>query len=394
MNAFIDLTGEEQLKELVVYTATLLAQEEPDFAEKCQTLIANGQATQVLSDLIGHSTKYYAGPKDIASVLNSIARLLCMLKPEETNAWVKMLANALTDASVEGHVAIRMKILGNLFNNLAPTSPARYDAYTALLKLASDSGNVSIVAGTFSKIDSWVSEWQIPVEQQRTLYETLHNITSQSKHSKLSSNFLTKLLECCDGEDAESIKASNTHAKKLIAVSLADQELFDMEAIISLKAVQRLKSEKCFELFSVFQQADLKAYQQWVGANASVVTELGLDTEDLLRKVRLLRLALVCAENAVVNYSTVADALAVEEDDVEMWIIDVIGAGLVEAKVDQMNSKILVSRSNATKFGQEDWEDLKSRLATWQKNLAACKRVMTTVKLQIDEAGKQARLGR
>jgi len=61
MNAFIDLTGEEQLKELVVYTATLLAQEEPDFAEKCQTLIANGQATQVLSDLIGHSTKpHYA----------------------------------------------------------------------------------------------------------------------------------------------------------------------------------------------------------------------------------------------------------------------------------------------------------------------------------------------
>eukprot|EP00040_Diaphanoeca_grandis_P004316 m.28091 g.28091 ORF g.28091 m.28091 type:complete len:395 (-) comp15861_c0_seq1:367-1551(-) len=394
MNAFIDLTGEDQLQELVSYTATLLVDEDPNFAATCQTKIANNQATDVLSDIIGHSKKYYAGPKDIGSILNSVARLLCMFKPEETNAWVKMFAAALADVEIEGHTAIRMKILGNLFNNLETSSPARFDAYIALLELAGKSGTVSVVEGTFSKLDRWIAEWQITVEQQRTLYATLHRITEQSKYSKRSTAFLTKLLDCCDGEDADSLKASKAYATKLIALSLSDADLFDMEPILALKSVQRLKSEKCLELLSLFQAADLKVYQQWVSANPTVLTDLGLDADDMLRKVRLLRLAFICAESASVGYTEIATALAIEEDDVEMWIIDVIGANLVEAKVDQVNKKIYVSRSNCTKFGQAEWEGLKTRLTTWQKNLAQCKRVMTTVKLQIDEASKQARIGR
>ena len=42
----------------------------------------------------------------------------------------------------------------------------------------------------------------------------------------------------------------------------------------------------------------------------------------MLRKIRLLSLAYLCAENTSVDFSAAATALGVENADVEMWIID------------------------------------------------------------------------
>ena len=116
----------------------------------------------------------------------------------------------------------------------------------------------------------------------------------------------------------------------------------------------------------------------------------------MLRKIRLLSLAYLCAENTSVDFSAVATALGVETADVEMWIIDgeswqvvctvdgivmaqslrtsanlpglilplarscaVIRVGLVEAKVDQVNQRVHVNRSKCTKFDQSQWEELR-----------------------------------
>ena len=82
----------------------------------------------------------------------------------------------------------------------------------------------------------------------------------------------------------------------------------------------------------------------------------------------------------------------------------VVRAGLVEAKIDELNAKIIVrfvgavwavvarlllthqnamcSRSTFTAFGINQWRDLKVRLEAWQKNISDVQRVLSTVKLQ------------
>lgn len=47
-----------------------------------------------------------------------------------------------------------------------------------------------------------------------------------------------------------------------------------------------------------------------------------MDESEMLRKIRLLSLAYLCAENTSVDFSAVATALGVKNADVEMWIID------------------------------------------------------------------------
>ena len=77
--------------------------------------------------------------------------------------------------------------------------------------------------------------------------------------------------------------------------------------------------------------------------------------------------------------------------------LKVIRTGLVEAKVDQLNKQVIVSRATRSTFDKAQWQTLHSRLKAWQKNLADVQRVLTNVQTQLDArptAPTGQRLGR
>ena len=47
----------------------------------------------------------------------------------------------------------------------------------------------------------------------------------------------------------------------------------------------------------------------------------------------------VCAKATTITFAAVSKALEVEEDDVELWTIEAIKAGLVEARIDEVAEK-------------------------------------------------------
>ena len=56
----------------------------------------------------------------------------------------------------------------------------------------------------------------------------------------------------------------------------------------------------------------------------------------------------------------------ISKDDVELWLIDVIRAGLVEGKLSQARQELLVHRSTYRTLRKEEWEELDSRLEDWK----------------------------
>ena len=56
-------------------------------------------------------------------------------------------------------------------------------------------------------------------------------------------------------------------------------------------------------------------------------------------------------------------------EDVEMWVIDVIRAGLVEGKLSQLNQTFLIHRSTYRVFGEKQWTEVQGRLDTWRGSL-------------------------
>lgn len=77
-------------------------------------------------------------------------------------------------------------------------------------------------------------------------------------------------------------------------------------------------------LVQIYQTGTLASFRQWVSANASVVSEHQLDERVLEKKMRVLALVGLCAskEDGEVSYQEIADALEVDEKDVEVWVID------------------------------------------------------------------------
>lgn len=96
----------------------------------------------------------------------------------------------------------------------------------------------------------------------------------------------------------------------------------------------------------------------------------------------------MCSERLTVNFADIASSIQIPENEVEMWVIDVIRVGLIEAKVDQVQSQVVVSRSTHGMFKDSHWADLKTKLVAWQKNISQVQRVLTNVRMQMEEAGR------
>ena len=92
-----------------------------------------------------------------------------------------------------------------------------------------------------------------------------------------------------------------------------------------------------------------------------------IDASKAERKIRLLTLAILSnTPSRTLPYTKIASALAIPASDVELWLIDVIRAGLVEGKLSQARQELLVHRSMYRSFGREGWEEIEARLEDWR----------------------------
>lgn len=87
--------------------------------------------------------------------------------------------------------------------------------------------------------------------------------------------------------------------------------------------------------------------------------------------MRLLTLASLAAStpSRELEYKRISKALQVLPEDVEMWVIDVIRAGLVEGKLSQQKQVFLVHKTTYRVFGEKQWREVATRLDTWKESL-------------------------
>ena len=122
--------------------------------------------------------------------------------------------------------------------------------------------------------------------------------------------------------------------------------------------------------------------------------EEGLDDLVLYRKMRLLTLASLASstQSRSLPYQHIAKALQIPFEDVEMWVIDVIRAGLVEGKLSQPTQTFLIHRSTYRVFGEKQWTQVQARLDTWRSSLEAALGMVKHQRLKIlRERGKEVR---
>jgi translation initiation factor 3 subunit M len=60
------------------------------------------------------------------------------------------------------------------------------------------------------------------------------------------------------------------------------------------------------------------------------------------------------------------DTLGVEAGDVEAWVVRAIGKRLLDARIDQLQAAVTITRASHRSFGDSQWRDLRDQLGVWR----------------------------
>ncbi|KAF9167133.1 hypothetical protein DFQ26_005745 [Actinomortierella ambigua] len=380
---FIDSAPAEQVVELATYISSLRGDEEQALVKEVTPIVEAEKLTEATKVILRESKTLLESPeREFEGAFNLLAALV--MANEDKALLAEVLKIVSSDANQK--TAIKFKVLSNIFNILPANSAQRLTVFSTIVDLAAASDEIDLVIPQLPYVSAWIQEWGVSVDEERALYLSLSDRLKETGNTKQSLDLLLKYLTTFNG--ASQLDAQKPLATRAVVESLGAADELNFENLLKIDAIQHLKGEKVYELLSVFLNGNVQDYRQLVAKHTGLVGELKLDEEENLRKMRLLSLASLGSEHLTreLGYAQIAEALEISEDEVEMWVIDVIRAGLVEAKLNQVAKTAIINRSIYRTFGNAQWQQLHTRLEGWKQSLQDILQVVANAKLTTDAA--------
>ncbi len=336
-------------------------------AEKKQQTIAS-LVSEVKS--LGEGTD-----RELEGVYNLLFSLITSTFSTGTDAEKQLtsLINAVAKEGSSEKNNVRYRILSNLFNSLPATSALRCTIFNALLNLASANDDLDYLTSSLKALPQWLAQWEVSEADKAACLENVAKALegAEKEHGQTSKAYQFLLLHLRYISNNQSTNSKDA-AERTVAAALRLPKLYEFEDLLHIQAVLELNGKSSiFDLLKIFVGGSAKDFQSWSSSNNAELSRLGLSSDDLLHKIRLLDLADLCALSisSDVPYSSIASTLGISEDEVELWVIDVIRAGLVSGKLSQVNNAFRVYKSTHRQFGKQQWQQLEARLVQWQKSI-------------------------
>lgn len=281
------------------------------------------------------------------------------------------LSAPITSSPLNG-AGLALSILTTIFNILPPDNETRYHVFLAILRVVRGSSSFENLRPQLKNLDSWVAQWESDEEDQRKLYLSIADVAEEAGEDEQSYLYLLRTLRTIPTDEVTSEEA-HTLSVRALKSALLHPTHFDFQDLTAVDAIQALRKSDStfFELLEIFNADLLDDFNDFKDEHDSWLEEQGLDNPILYRKMRLLTLASLAAstQSRSLPYQHIAKALQIPSEDVEMWVIDVIRAGLVEGKLSQLNQTFLIHRSTYRVFGEKQWIEVQGRLDTWRSGL-------------------------
>ena len=300
------------------------------------------------------------------------------------------LCNPISSSPANGP-GLSLSILTTIFNILPDDSEARYHVFLAILRVVRSAGLFEVLRPQLKNLDSWIRLWDTDEEDQRSLFLQISEAAHTVGDDDESYTYLLRALRTIPAAEASSPPAHDL-AIRATKAALSNPSHFVFQDLTDCDAVQSLRHSadpSCYELLELFNSEGLEDYTEWLDSHPPdfLAAKLQLDQGVLMRKMRLLTLASLAAAETQhersLPYARISRALNVPAEDVEMWVIDVIRAGLVEGKLSQLNQTFLIHRSTYRVFGEKQWIEVQGRLDTWRASLEGVLSVIKQERLKM-----------
>ncbi|KAI9887030.1 MAG: hypothetical protein M1823_001174 [Watsoniomyces obsoletus] len=309
------------------------------------------------------------------------------------------LSNPITTSPVNGP-AMALTALTTIFNILQSDNDVRFHVFLAIISVVKSHGLYEVLKPQLKNLDRWIIEWDSDEEEQQKMFLEIAMAADDAGEAEESYHYLLRALRTIPPSESSSPQARKLSLRAL-RTALLHPSHFDFSDLTPLDAMRGLQRTDpiWFELLEIFNGKNLDDYEDFREEHDSEESEdsssddtsssdkehsgswlekNGLDDGILTRKIRLLTLTSLAASSGSrsLPYASIARALSVPQDDVEMWVIDVIRAGLVEGKLSQSNQTFLIHRATHRLFGEKQWREVASRLDVWRGSLTNVLRVL------------------
>ncbi|KAF1830024.1 PCI-domain-containing protein [Decorospora gaudefroyi] len=381
----IEGTFEELTDEFAQYIDSLKksqGDESTKLQGECADLLKENKKDDVLKKLVvGSQALNQAPEKEFIAAYNLLIHLVNQ-SPNVSMFLPKMCQNlsAPISSSPNNGGGLALSILSTIFNTTQPNSEVRYHVLLAILRVIRATSNFETLRPQLKQLDSWLAAWETDEEDARKLYLAVSDVAAHAGEDEQAYTYLLRALRTFPSEEAASPEARELSLRALKS-ALTHPTHFDFQDLTELDSIQALRNSDAvhFQLLEIFNSDLLDDYNDFKDEHDRWVEESGLDGAALNRKIRLLTLASMAAsagQTRSLPYEKIAKALQVPSEDVEMWVIDVIRAGLVEGKLSQLNQTFLIHRSTYRVFGDNQWREVASRLDLWRNSLQSVLQVI------------------
>ncbi|KAK5632943.1 hypothetical protein RRF57_008659 [Xylaria bambusicola] len=370
-----------------------LAQEMADFlnvGDDVKALIEKNQKDEVLKKLIIASPTLHSIPeKEFAGAYNLLVYLI--LQSDNADKLLPRvcdnLSKPITSSPINGP-GLALNTLTTIFNMLKPDDELRFNVFMAILRFLKFHGMFENLKPYLKSLDDWMTEWETDPEDQRQAYEAIAETARDAGDASTSYQYILKALRTFEDAEVKSEDAQKI-ALRALKTALLSPTQYDFQDLLNVPCVQALSESHpvYFELLTVFAEKDLEDFNQFREEHEDFVEKEHLDLEKLQTKMRLLTFASLAARSQTreIPYDEIAEALQISKEVVELWIIDVIRAQLVEGRMSQQKKVFLVHRTTYRVFGEKQWRQLGDLVDTWRDTL---QKVAAT--LRKEQAGLEA----
>lgn len=369
--------GDQQRTELADSPAKL-------FVSSCEALMEQGAWNALLAEMLAMSSVLFtkASESDAECCFLVMSSVFSKLPQQEALAAADMIATKISMETTVNN-ALRLRILQSLFN-MMQYPYGKFMAFLQILNFALHTQMADSLLPAIKKVEVWVKEWGVGVEESRALYLAVANLCGgQPSASKEYFHFLMKYLSTFESTELCSEKVRREVARATLEF-ISSPDVFQCDTL-DLATVQKLQGDPvtgpAFVLLALMLTGKLSDYLTYNAENPKVVPSMNLSHDNIVSKMRLMSLTALASESQTgeIPYALVKDTLQIEEDEVEAWIVKAISLKLLEAKIDQLREVVVFSRCTRRVFGDAQWLELQAKLGQWKVNLGSvCKMLHNT----------------
>jgi len=336
---------------------------------------------ELLPQLIEAYPLYFTKCGVEAEVENAFFSLISMIQllsqVDQIEETSKKLSNAIVaDVTSEKHL-LKSKLLSQQFNCYQPSLRSTYVLLVNVLKLVVETGRLHNVNLEITQISEWMEKWKCDVQEQRDVYRLLHEAFSAIQQGEKAIQALVRLLKLYSENEGVEAK-SDAHI--CVISHIAHPKIFVMDHLLDLHPIRALDGQLSHELLQIFVDGDLNDYIEFYNNNADFVEKLAVTHEENLRKMRLLTLASMSQDCNEIEFSQLVNKLNLATDELEPFVIEAIGSGLIKGKINEPEGKISISSTINRTFKDAQWLFIKNKLEMWQKNLVIIQESMRKAK--------------